>query len=113
VKSGRRRRKKRYAQNVLDFRPGIDRVVRRDGRGYVVDGAGLYQDLELDGDLVEPEAFAANVDRLTPEQRAGMFEAVRTTPWLSPEGRAERCALMLERGLVRLRFDVLDGPEQL
>jgi hypothetical protein len=58
----RGRRRKLYARNVLDFRPGVDRVERKGGVGYIVDPDGLYADVKLDGDVMAPDYGA----KLTP-----------------------------------------------
>lgn len=82
----RGRRKKLYATNILDFRPGTDRVERKGGVGYIVDPEGLYADVKIDGDVMAPDYGS----KLTPLQIVKMMRVVASTPYLSPEGKKER-----------------------
>lgn len=93
-------------QGILDFRFGIDRVERRDGKAYVVDGAGLYAPVEVAGDYMTAE-FTANIAKLTELQAATMFEAVRLSPYISREGKQERMTALLTSGKVKLGFHVV------
>ena len=79
------------AKNIADFRPGIDRVERRGDRTFVVSGAEEYAPVEVRSDVM-PADFAERLRAMSPDVRAKMLEATRTTPFLSPEGRAERLA---------------------
>jgi len=54
-----------------------------------------------------PEVFRANAEKLTVERRTVMLACVLQTPFLTPEGRAARVAILLDLG-ARLRFDVAD-----
>lgn len=92
-----------YAHHVLDFRPGIDVVIRRDGQGYLHDTSGLYEDMPVKNDVIS-DYIRSNIDKLTPQQAAGMYESTRTTPFLSPEGKLERMNYMMESGKVKLAF---------
>ena len=103
----KRVRPARPARNVLDFRPGADAVVRADGRTFVVDRGGLYAPLEVDPDATPP-GFVENVRALGPARAARMFEIVRMTPFLSPEGRRERLEALLASGVVRLSFEIVE-----
>lgn len=112
-KPKRRRKKKgpRYAQNIADFRPGLDHVVRLDdGSAVVRDTQGFYADAPVDGDVMGPE-FVVNVTALSPERRAKMFYCVRDTPFLSREGREERLRVLMP--MIPWRFVVESPPHQL
>ncbi len=93
------------AEAISDFRPGTDKVVRRGDRCFVVDTDGLWADVEIQSDVLKPE-YEANIDKLSPEQRRRMIEAVVRSPYLSDEGRFERLA-----ALKAFRFEVV-GMEQ-
>lgn len=99
------------AQGISDFRFGIDRVERRGGKAYVVDGEGCYAPVEVVGDTLPPE-WEANIAKLTELQAATMFEAVRLSPYLSHEGKWERMLTLLNSGRVKLKFTVVDGPQR-
>jgi hypothetical protein len=92
----RRKKTKLYARDILDFRPGFDRVERVDGIAYLVDGEGIYAPVPVDGDVMD-DAVKANLERLSDREAAFMFEVVRDSPFLSPEGRAERLRVLLPR----------------
>lgn len=94
------------AQGISDFRIGIDRVERREGQTFVVDGEGCYAPLEVVGDEMPPD-FIENLTRLSDAQAATMFEAIRLSPFLSPEGKTERMTAMLQSGRVKLRFEIV------
>lgn len=95
------------AQHILDFRPGIDRVERdENGKAWVVDGQGLYAPVEVWGDRIPPD-YAANLGRLSDQERWGLYRATALTPYLSDEGKAER--LVVLRPLIKFRFDVVNA----
>lgn len=100
-----RRRTPGPARNVLDFRPNADAVERRDGKTFVVDTEGLYAPLEVQSDAM-PADFVERVRALGPERAAKMFEAIRTTPFLSVEGKRERLTALLAAGVVTISFTV-------
>lgn len=77
------------ATQVNDFRPGIDRVVRDvDGRVWVVDTQHQYAPIQVWEPRVEE--LAPINPNLKPHQILGLYNATRTTPFLSEEGRKER-----------------------
>lgn len=47
-----------------------------------------------------------NLDALASRKAALMFEVVRTTPFLSVEGKRERMRYLMKRGRVKLTFEV-------
>ncbi len=100
-----RKRSPGPARNVLDFRPSADKVERREGKTFVVDTEQLYAPLEVQSDAM-PVDFVERVRALGPERAAKMFEAIRTTPFLSDEGRRERLAALLAAGVVTVSFTV-------
>jgi hypothetical protein len=94
----------------LDFRPGVDRVERKGGVGYIVDPEGLYADVKIDGDVMLPDYGS----KLAPVQVVKMMQVVKHTPFLSPEGRKERLhALATRLALTRgeLTFVVAYPPQ--
>ena len=93
-----------YASGINDFRPGLDYVERIDGKAHVVSRDNTYAPIAVHEPTIE--AFNENVAKLSPEQRAKMLAVVLRTPFLSPEGRAERVRSLLASG-VPLRFDVV------
>ena len=107
----KRQSKMGRAQNVGDFRPGLDRVERRAGKTYVVDVAEkLYAPLEVRSDVM-PADFVEKVQALGPERAAKMFEVIRQSPFLSEEGRRERMEALLAAGVVHLVFtEVTESP---
>ena len=94
------------AQGINDFRIGIDRVERRDGKAFVVDGRGFYAPVEFEGDIMPPN-FIENLAILSDAHAATMFEAIRLSPYLSHEGKSERMTALLQSGRVRLRFEIV------
>lgn len=77
------------ATQLNDFRPGIDQIIRDvDGRVWCVDRQGNYAPVEVREPPVS-ELAPLRPD-LTPKQLRGLYEATRTTPFLSEEGRRER-----------------------
>lgn len=96
----RRKGKLLPPENISDFRLGIDRLERREGRLYVVDGQGLLADLEVkDRETTEAlERFRQNVAKMT---TAGDLSAcgqrVRFTALLSREGKVERLEVLSTR----------------
>ncbi len=99
------RRRKLFAHGVLDFRPGIDRVVRRGKKAFVVDSQGLYEDREVDGDVMDAQ-FIEHAKTLTREQAGVLFTVIQSTPFLSPEGRSERLEALIQSKTVKLTFTV-------
>ncbi len=89
----KRARKLLEPQQISDFRVGIDKVVREEGKTFVIDTEGVRKKIEVQSDIMAPE-FEENIKKLNPEQKAKMIEQVRTTPYLSDEGRAERLAVL-------------------
>jgi hypothetical protein len=102
--AARRKKKTPTALNINDFRPGIDRVERIDGKGFVVDGMGEYAPVEVADDVM-PENFMKNIEALSPNQAALMFEAIFYTFSLSLQGKSERLNALLSSGKVQLRFE--------
>ncbi len=100
-----RKRSPGPARNVLDFRPSADKVERREGKTFVVDTEQLYAPLEVQSDAM-PADFVERVRALGPERAAKMFEAIRTTPFLSIEGKRERLVALLREGVVQLAFTI-------
>lgn len=101
-----RKKGKVAAQGISDFRFGIDRVERRDGKTFVIDGQGYYAPVEVVGDEMPPN-FIENLAGLSDAQVATMFEAIRLSPYISPEGKSERMTAILHSGRVRLTFEVV------
>jgi hypothetical protein len=97
---GTRKRRLLPLEAISDFRLGIDRVDRRDGRLFVVDGQGYLADVEVqNGETPEAlETFGENVAKMT---RAGDLSAwgqrVRFTSLLSRDGKLERLAVLSSR----------------
>jgi len=84
------------ASQISDFQVGVDRVVRRGNRCFIVarDGAtATYKELEVRSDVLT-DTIRANFAKLTPEQREKMHDAVFHSPYLSMKGRNERLALL-------------------
>lgn len=82
------------AEQINDFRPGIDLVKRdRDGRAWVIDGQGHYAPVEVAGDTM-PANYADDLDKLPKGQVGRFYEAVRRSPYLSAEGKAERLSVL-------------------
>src|SRR3990167_5561617 len=81
------------ARNISDFEVGRDQVVRRGDQTFVIDTTGLRAETEVASDVMTPE-FEANIAKLRPEQRVRMTQEVRSSPYLSEEGRAERLAIL-------------------
>ena len=100
-KSGRLRSVRAYA----DFRPGIDYVVRRGGRCFIVDGWHQYADIEVISDKLTPEK-AAWYRSLEGRHRENMAIATWYTCLLSIEGKLERLAAMG----IGLKFEALYDP---
>ena len=88
-------------QQIADFDVSSDKVVRRGEKTFVIDTTGQRADIEVASDIITPE-FEANITRLTHDQRAKMFGLIRSTPYLSDEGRIERLGLikLIERELI-------------
>jgi 2'-5' RNA ligase len=81
------------AQQISDFDPSRDKVIRRDGRTFVIDTKGERAPTEVKSDLITDQ-WRVNFDKMTPEQRVKMTQVVRNTPYLSAEGKAERLAIL-------------------
>jgi hypothetical protein len=81
------------ASHFIDFRPGVDRVVRDGSRCVIRDGQGLLQDVEVQHDgLSDAQRI---VLESTPGPLIGMkFQAVRACAYMSEEGKAERCSAL-------------------
>jgi len=82
---------------LSDFRPGIDRVERRGDRTFVVDSLGERAPVEVQSDVVIPEIETRlRAQRTQPALRNRAIQAIRQTPFLSPEGKAERLRILEE-----------------
>jgi GGDEF domain-containing protein/phospholipid N-methyltransferase len=81
------------ADKLSDFQVGRDKVVREGNRTFVVDRSGSHARTEVQHDAITPE-FKANADKLTPGQRERMIDSVKSTPYLSDEGRKERLEVL-------------------
>jgi len=97
------------AQQISDFRVGTDKVVREGGKTYVVDTEGIRAKIQVQSDILTPDVVA-NINKLSPEQKTKMLEAVQSTPYLSDEGRAERLALLKEPTPPKVTPEVLVKP---
>jgi hypothetical protein len=104
-KKARRRKHPLYARNVLDFRPGIDHVVRDGNEAHLVDRQGIYAPVKVDGDIID-DAMKARIAGYDEETATKMFAVTQQSPFLSPEGRRERLSAILATGKVRLTFTV-------
>jgi hypothetical protein len=83
------------ADKISDFQTGRDRVERRGDGTYVVDTTGQYAPVRVQSDVMTPEA-ADRIRNLPADKRAMARETTARTPYLSPEGRAERLAVFDE-----------------
>jgi hypothetical protein len=95
----RKNTQKISAAQISDFRYGIDKVIRLDGRTYVV--GPDYAPAEVLSDELTEEV-KTNLRTLSPENRRKMASVTRMTPFLSEEGRQERQDYLaeLEKGSV-------------
>lgn len=97
-----KQRARKAAQNlptpdkISDFRPGLDRVERRGNRTFVVDLEGQRAPVEVQHDALT-EQTRANLYKLPLAKLGAYREITRATPYLSPEGKAERLAVFDER----------------
>jgi len=103
----RKQGKLRPVSAFADFRPGIDVVVRRGSRCFIVDSWHQYADIEVKSDQLTPEAVEW-YRRLTGRHRENMAYATWYTCQLSLPGKLER----LEAMGVGLVFEVLDAPDE-
>ena len=85
-----------WPEQLSDFDPHTDRVIRRGKRCFVVDTGGHRADVEVQSDIMTAE-IAANLWALNPTQRLRMATAIRNTPLLSAEGKSERLKVLEER----------------
>jgi hypothetical protein len=97
----------RSVRAFVDFRPGIDYVVRRGDRCFIVDGFHHYADIEVKSDKLTPEA-AERYRSLTGRHRENMAYAIWYTCLLSLPGKLERLAAMG----IDLVFEILDKPDE-
>jgi hypothetical protein len=97
----------RSARAYVDFRPGIDHVLRRGDRCFIVDSCHLYADIEVKSDKLTPER-AQWYRNLTGKHRVNMAYAVWHTCLLSFPGKMER----LEAMGIGLVFELLDTSEE-
>lgn len=105
-----KRRRLAAPQNISDFDPSRDVVIRRGDRTFVVDKRGEHAEVEVQSDVLTPE-FRENIAKLNPQQRSRMAEEVRGSRYLSSEGRAERLALLEElEGKVPPLAPIPPGP---
>ncbi len=81
-------------QQISDFRPGTDRVERRGDKTYVVSG-DEYAPVQVQHDALTPET-EANLRKLPPERLEEFRSQTKETPYLSPEGKAERLKIFDE-----------------
>jgi len=85
---------------ISDFQVGRDKVERRGNRTFVVDTSGNNAPVEVQHDAITPETEAKLRD--LPTQRLEEFRTItEKTPYLSPEGKAERLKI----------FDELQGKQ--
>lgn len=99
-KGAPRNRRLVSAQDISDFRIGIDVVVREDGKTFVRDTQGKYADVEVLGDELTDER-KANFDSVFDGSEAhvrGLMIAIRNTPFMSEEGRGERLQYFRSKG---------------
>ena len=101
----------RPARAYVDFRPGIDRVVRRGERCFIVDGWGQYAVVEVETDKLTPEK-AAWYDSLEGRHRTGMVIATWGTCLLSREGKMERLAAMGVGLAFQVIYETRDEPPE-
>jgi hypothetical protein len=81
------------ARGISDFRIGVDKYIRRGKKCFVIDTEGIFGDTEVECDFITPE-IEANIAKLTPEQRQFMIAAVRSSPFVTDEGKRERLELL-------------------
>ena len=90
-KTTRQPRKLMSPQQISDFRPGIDKVVRRNGKTFI-EGKD-YAPQQVVSDAITP-AVEANLRKLPQNKLAQYRQETANSPYLSPEGRAERLAIL-------------------
>ncbi|MCX5671416.1 MAG: hypothetical protein NTU94_08880 [Planctomycetota bacterium] len=66
---------------------------RRGNQAYVVDAEGQRAPVRIEGDFITPET-EVNLRKLNPAQLDRMQSEIERTPYLSPEGKQERIALI-------------------
>jgi hypothetical protein len=91
----RNKRRLLSPQQISDFRPGIDRVDRINGKTFVTDTEGQRAAVEVRSDVLTPEV-KANLLRLPRSRIAECRHITAACPYLSREGRAERLAVFDE-----------------
>lgn len=90
-----------------DLRDGIDVVVRRGTRCFIVDPRGEYAEIEVESDQLTPEG-AERLRSLQKPHRSRMIQAILHTGFLSQEGKAERLFVL---GFP-MRFEVAHFPKR-
>lgn len=108
-KAAKRRKNARrlpIAQEISDFRPNLDRVIRVGLRHFAVSADETFAAVEVDE--VPLSVFVANHPATTAKgwDETRCFAAVQAAPFLSAEGRKERLDFLLLTGKVRLSFTV-------
>lgn len=91
----RRRRKLLRADQISDFQVGRDVVVREGNRAFVVDTKGEHARQEVSSDVID-DKIRENLRKLNPAQLDRMYDEIRKTPYLSPEGKQERLDFIAE-----------------
>lgn len=84
------------ADKISDFQVGRDRVERRGDGTYVVDGSGQYAPIRVADDHLTPEG-ANRIRNLPADKREIARRTTEQTPYLSPDGKAERLAVFDEQ----------------
>ena len=103
----RRGKKLLPATAYADLRDGIDIVVRRGARCFIVDTRGEYAQVEVESDLLTP-AGAERLRALREPHRSRMIQAILLTGFLSQEGKTERLFVL---GFP-MRFEVAQFPKR-
>jgi hypothetical protein len=103
----RRAKKLRPATAYDGLRDGIDAVVRRGARCFIVDPWGEYAEIEVESDQLSPEG-AERLRALQEPHRSRMIRAIVHTGYLSREGKAERLFVLG----VPMRFEVAQLPQR-
>jgi hypothetical protein len=93
--TARRGKKLLGAQQIGDFEQGRDKVVRQGDRTFVVDTKGEHANIEVVSDVMTPEN-EANIRKLPVGKLAEYRQQTADTPYLSPEGKAERLRIFDE-----------------
>lgn len=95
------------ATAYADLRDGIDLVVRRGTRCFIVDPLGEYAEIEVESDQLTQEG-AERLRALQEPHRSRMIQAILHTGYLSQEGKAERLFVL---GFP-MRFEVAHFPRK-